>query len=520
VTIDAAKTVERQPQTVPTVQVRQLPQSGKRFAAILVATSLLLLIDATANLSVSTGLPYVQGVMATTPDETSWFLTLFNAPYYSAILLSPWLYARFGRKRLMIVSMLVFAAASFALSLSTAYEPMLALRFIQGAALGCVFVPAAILLFTSLPLNLLGLGIPYFALLTLGGGAAGPLLGGYFGDFFGAHSLYLPSAIATLAALALIWWQAPSPDIPQSHLRYDWFGIVLGLLCFVALQYLSNEGERRDWFDTPDVGLAAVIAVVSGTLLVVWELFITRSPYANLRLIKQYRNLAVGVVINVLLGALGYSVLLFSTYLQSEVSATATLAGLTIALRLCAYVVGIATAFILVSRSLVDVRIVIAVSALATTACLIGFAQQMTTTAEAATFILITLVFGVAFAMMSQPVPALLLRSLPLEHLPVGLSFYKLSAPVGLMLATGWIQTAVDHRAAAHLSDLAGSITLAQTPVRDYLGQGGSLGQLAHLTVDQAQTLALHDGMVFIAGLALLVAPCVAFFIIVKPRPA
>ena len=82
--------------------------------------------------------------------------------------------------------MLAFTPTSFILTFVFDFNAVLALRFVQGAALGGVFVPVGLLLFTSLPLNALALGIPWFAMLALSGAALGPLVGGYFSETFGA----------------------------------------------------------------------------------------------------------------------------------------------------------------------------------------------------------------------------------------------------------------------------------------------------------------------------------------------
>lgn len=504
-------------QTHAVALVKPMPLTGLRFWAIFVATSLALIIDGTANFAVSTGLPYVQGLVATTPDESSWILTLFNAPYYSMILLSPWLYARFSRKRLLVTGLLVFAFASLALCITPSFGWLLVLRLVQGAALGCVFVPAGILLFTSLPLKALALGVPWFAFIALGAGALGTLLGGYVSETFGAGALYLPNAFVALLAVALLWSQAPEADQPQPDLKLDIVGLTCGLLCFGGMQYLANEAERRNWFDSEGPAIAVAVVIVSAFAFILWELRLAQRPHVNVRMFREYRNFAVGSTINVVLGGIGYSVVLLTNYLETSIATTATLAGAVVALRICTYAIGIAAAFLLVSRKILDLRIVVASGAVATAICLLGFAWQMTPTSEVASFVVISLVFGLAFSVMSQPVPPLLIGSLPREVLAGGVAIYKLSAVVGLMIASATVQTIVDHRAANHATDIAGSVTAAQPAVRSFLSDGGSLAQLARVAGTQAQTMGFRDAMVWLALATLLVVPSVAFAAI-RPR--
>jgi hypothetical protein len=98
---------------------------------------------------------------------------------------------------------------------------------------------------------------------------------------------------------------------------------------------------------------------------VLWEFVVSRHPHANLHLFEKYGNLTIGALVNVVLGAVGYSALVFTAYLEFATQANATLAGGMIAVRLITYGVGIAAAFLLVSRRIVDVRVVVGFAAAA-----------------------------------------------------------------------------------------------------------------------------------------------------------
>jgi hypothetical protein len=274
--------------------------------------------------------------------------------------------------------------------------------------------------------------------------------------------------------------------------------------------------ERRDWFDDQSITVAATIVLLAVPALVVWELYATSRPHVNFRLVAQKRNLAVGSGVNVVLGIAGYSVLTFTLYLETLISATATLAGEMIALRFVTYVVGIIAAFTLVRKRLLDVRALVCIAAVGSAVAFLGFARNMTTTADAGSFVAVTLLFGLFFSMLSQPVPALVLGSLSLADLPAGLSIYKVSVPVGLMIGTGAFQTFLNHRSTVHMTELAGTITRARIPVADYLQAGGTIAALAAIVNAQAQSLAFGDVMIGFAALVLLVIPLV-FFAAVSP---
>jgi DHA2 family multidrug resistance protein len=501
--------IPRREQQFAVAEVKQVPQTGLRAVAICVAAVFAMLVDGTAANIINSGLPYLQGLLAATPDQASWIVTTFNAAYYATILFSPWLYARLGRKPLLLASLLGFSATSLLLAGTHSFEWVVALRFLQGVCLGCVFVPAAVLLFTSLPLALLPLAPPFFAMVVLGAATLGSVIGGYFSENFGGDAVYLPSAVATLVAFALVYVAAPSIDTPQVHLRPDVVGYTLSVIAFGAMQYLANEGERRNWLDDPSIPGAIVILVLVAPALVIWELYVTSRPHVKFTLLAEKRNLAVGCAVNVILGMAGYSVVTFILYLQTQIDATETLAGEMILLRLVTYVVGIIGAFALVRARILSVRAVLCIAAVGSAVAFLGFGRSMTTTADVGSFVAVSLIFGLFFSMLSQPVPALVLGSLGLADLPVGLSMYKLSAPIGTAIGTGLFQTLLDHRSTLHVTELAGAVIRARMPVTQYLQGGGKVTTLAVLVNGQAQSLAFQDVMIAFAALVLFVIPLV-----------
>ena len=499
--------------------VTQHPQTGGALVAVIVAASVAILVDGTSSAAITAGLPYISGRSGATPDEASWVVSAFNTPYYATILLSPWLYARFGRKPLLLTGLAGYAVISTLLVFAGSYDATVALRFFQGVFLGIVFVPVVILLFTSLPLAGLKLAIPGFALLVLTAGAIGTFAGGYLSETYGAAALYIPGAILTLIAAGIVWRYAANYDRPQPGLRFDIAGYALSLLVFGAAQYLANEGERRNWLDDGNVFRAIVLLAFALAAFLAWELVYCPRPHANFRLFGSYRNLAVGSGINIVLGIVGYSVTVFSIYLQTAIGSTVTLAGEVIALRVLTYVAGIIIAFLLVSQRLIDVRIVLGIAALASALALYGFAASMAPTADAATFIGVSLAFGLVFAMLSQPVPSLVIGALPLPDLPAGIAIYKITLPIGLMAGTALVGSFIDHRAAFNASNLAATVNTSRTAILPFSSGHTALVKLAALVTQQAQDVAYRDAMILLAGCVLLIIPLVLFLMPPAPRP-
>jgi hypothetical protein len=107
---------------------------------------------------------------------------------------------------------------------------------------------------------------------------------------------------------------------------------------------------------------------------------------------------------------------------------------------------------------------------------------------------------------------------MPLSLLAAGVSIYKLSSPVGLMIATGAMQALLDHRTAFFRSAIAGDISLGRAPVDAYVAaHHGNVSGLVSLAAQQSQTLAYAYAMLVFALIVIVVVPIVLFAKVQKP---
>ncbi len=93
--------------------------------------------------SVTPVFPTMQKALGITPQATGLLVTVFTLPGVVAAPLLGILSDRVGRKRILVPSLLLFAAAGAAIPLAPSFTGMLALRFVQGlgaAALGSLNV--------------------------------------------------------------------------------------------------------------------------------------------------------------------------------------------------------------------------------------------------------------------------------------------------------------------------------------------------------------------------------------------
>jgi hypothetical protein len=98
------------------------------------------------------------------------------------------------------------------------------------------------------------------------------------------------------------------------------------------------------------------------------------------------------------------------------------------------------------------------------------------------------------------------------------LPIYKLSGPIGVLLAFGICQTFQDHRAALVQTDIASAMTLQNPSVALFIARGGAPADLAALAGSQA-TVVAQASLTFMLGLATLLLIPIALFVQVAKSP-
>ena len=114
----------------------KLPHRGIITVCAMVATLMQALDSTIANVA----LPYMQGSLSASYDQITWVLTSYVVA--AAIMTAPvgWLAARFGQKKLYLVSVIGFTIASMACGVASSLGEMVVDRLIQGM-FGAALVP-------------------------------------------------------------------------------------------------------------------------------------------------------------------------------------------------------------------------------------------------------------------------------------------------------------------------------------------------------------------------------------------
>jgi DHA2 family multidrug resistance protein len=282
---------------------------------------------------VNVSLPHIAGSLSATVDEATWTLTSYLVANAIILPITGWLSNYFGRKRMLMMSVTGFTAASFLCGLAPSLPFLIVCRVVQGACGGGLQPISQAILLESFPAEDRGKAMGFWGLGIVVAPMLGPVLGGWLTDSYSWRWVFyinIPIGIAALVMTSLFVFD-PS-YIRRGSSKVDYWGIGMLAVGIAALQVILDKGQEKDWFATNWITAAAVLSILALTAFVVYELY-TEDPVVNLRVFKN-RTYATGVFLMSLLGVGIYgSVVLIPLVLQTLLGYPPLRAGIAMAPR-------------------------------------------------------------------------------------------------------------------------------------------------------------------------------------------
>jgi DHA2 family multidrug resistance protein len=291
------------------------PAAAPNRALITVCAMAATLMQALDGTIANVALPYMQGGLSSTADQVTWVLTSYIVA--AAIFTSPVgaLAARYGRKRIFLISVGGFTIASVLCGAAQSLEQMVAFRLLQGA-FGAALVPLSQATMLDIyPPERRGSAMAVWGMGVMLGPILGPTLGGWLTETYDWRWVFyvnLPFGLFAFAGL----WIFLADDRPGSGRRFDWFGFTALSVGIGALQLMLDRGQREDWFTSTEIVIEAGIAAL-GLWLFLVHLLTADKPFIPPRIFKD-RNFLSGFLMMFVVGAILFSTsALLAPYLQT-----------------------------------------------------------------------------------------------------------------------------------------------------------------------------------------------------------
>ena len=423
---------------------------GAITACVILAVIMQALDTTIANVA----LPYIQGSVSASADQINWVLTSYIVA--AAIMTPPsgWLAGRFGRKRVLLVSVAGFVIASILCGLAQSLVQIVGFRLLQGF-FGAALVPLSqsILLDIYTPAER-GSAMALFGVSVMVGPVLGPVIGGWLTENLNWRYVFyinLPIGLITFAGI----WVFVTETRLNLLSRLDWMGFGTLSLTIASLQLFLDRGEQLDWFSSGEIIIEAVVCAIAIYLFVV-HTATARASFVNLALFRD-RNFAVGMLFIFLVGITYLaSLALMTPYLQTLMQYPVTTAGIGMGPRglgtmACMFLVGR-----LIGR--VDTRALL-LTGLALTAWAMWQMSGWTPDISQWTIVSVGFVQGAGLGFLFVPLTTVTFSTLPAELRSAGTGLYNLSRNIGSSVGISIVSALLVENIQVNHADIAAYVT-------------------------------------------------------------
>ncbi len=220
-------------------RVRLSEPAGRWTLAVTAVGSGLVLLEATV---VNVALPALERSFAASLAGLQWTVNAFTLTLSALILLGGSLGDRFGRRRIYLLGIVVFAGASLLCGLAPTLEWLIAARALQGVG-GALVVPGSLALIQdAFHPDDRHRALGWWSGLSGCAGALGPLLGGALVDTVGWQWVFLVNVpVAAALAVALVA-RVPGRHTGTRAGRFDVLGAVAAAVGLGGITYALTQG--------------------------------------------------------------------------------------------------------------------------------------------------------------------------------------------------------------------------------------------------------------------------------------
>ncbi|WP_369248011.1 MFS transporter [Streptomyces sp. R41] len=258
----AAPPQERPGEKQPAVRIST--PKGKWILLTTVLGSSMAMLDSTV---VNVALPTIGRDLDAGLAALQWTVNAYMLTLAGLILLGGSLGDRFGRRKVFVLGVVWFAAASLLCGLAPNVGVLIAARALQGIG-GALLTPGSLALIQASfhpddRARAVGLWSGFGGV----GAAVGPFLGGWLVDGPGWRWVFLLNIPVALVCAPIALRHVPESSDERAHRGFDVLGAVLGALALALVTYALIEARSGSVF----VAVAAVAGVAAGIAFVYVE---------------------------------------------------------------------------------------------------------------------------------------------------------------------------------------------------------------------------------------------------------
>ncbi len=491
-------------------------------SSVMLAMFMVVLDSSVANVA----LPHIAGNLSASTDEATWVLTSYLVSNAIMLPASSWISRRIGRKRLLMLSIVIFTCASLLCGMAPSMPILIVARVLQGVGGGGMQPLAQSILLESFPPHQHGTAMAVYGVGVVVAPVIGPTLGGWITDSYSWRWIFYINLPIGVVALLMVNLFVEDPPYIRRAVRgaIDYLGFGLMAVWLGSLQLLLDKGQEADWFGANWICWTAAVSACALVAFLFRE-FTSREPIVQLRVLAN-RNFAVGTLMTGLYGFILYGVTaLLPLFLQTLLAYPALDSGLAVSPRGIGSMLSMALAGILANY--VDGRLLLAFGfgVLGTSTLMLS---QVNLSIAMTSVAIPNLINGFATGFIFVPLTTMAMGRLRREEIGNAAGIYNLVRNIGGSIGIACVTTFLVRGAQVHQNYLAAHITrespaaagllngLEQHLFRTGLDTSGAhqtaLASLYGLVQQQAALLAYVDNFRFLGYMALFSIPIAVLF--------
>jgi DHA2 family multidrug resistance protein len=498
----------------------------------LITAAVMEVLDSTI---VNVALAQMAGNLGATREEVAWVSTSYILANVVVLPMTAFFTEVLGRKRYLTLSIAIFIVSSMLCGVSTSLGQLVLWRLVQGAGGAALLSTAQATLRQTFPREEQGLVQAIFLLGVIVAPTLGPTLGGWITDNASWHwCFFINLPIGLVSAFLVATFLHDPPTLRRHTGPIDWMGIVLLIIGIGSLQYVLEEGNSKDWFESRLLVTLSFLSAIALTVLVWWQLSPrNQQPIVRFAVLKN-RDLLGSIFLFIVLGfGLYGGVIIFPLFTQSILGFSPTETGLAMMPG------GLATAAMALvcgrlltgQRPLVDPRLLIMIGMCLMLVSMWTLAHLSTAAGEAdARYALI--IRGLALGLLFTPINNAAFGSLKPHEAQQASGLINLARQLGGSLGIAVLGSYLTRHIAYHRADLTqymhpGNPAFQQRYdglVATLVGHGGSvvdaqrraLGILDGTMMRQASMQAYNDAWMLLLISFICVVPAV--FLLRRPH--
>ena len=273
----------------------------------------------------------IRSAVGATTQEITWISTGFAIATVLVMPLTGFFARLFGQKRVYLFCLVLFIIGSVLCGISWSLPSLVLFRVLQGFGAGALQPTEQAILRQTFPPEEQGMAMALFSVAVMIGPAVGPTLGGWIVDNFHWSWIFFINLPVGLIGLAMVTRFVEEPEdirlanraeAVKQRKNMDWLGIALLWTTLATLQYVLEEGQADDWFQSDLILFMSFVALFAAAGFVVRELT-APSPAVNLRLFKDRTFASASLVSAAVMSVMMSGMFLLPLFMQELLGFTA-----------------------------------------------------------------------------------------------------------------------------------------------------------------------------------------------------